>query len=223
MTYARTEHQHFQLTKNLAFFATQKQIFLRSTTLHYDSAIMEDKQFVVRFQVNTAVPAEEDYIGGSHHPQGCESDLDNNFFYMTGLTLYELKRNFPLQGDYHFRCLSEAGDCWIDLTNDQDDLMLQSDNTIELRALDLSRLMQPPRRELTYEEEVLRIEEFEEKRRNRPHCFVPNDTMMAGRAGSEGGDDETAGGSVRKSATDVAKKGIEKASALASKVKGFFR
>jgi|TARA_B110000208_G_C11498078_1_gene332145 hypothetical protein len=174
---------------------------------------MDDSQILVSFTLQTALPAEEMYVGGPHYPQGAENN-DNNIFYMTGQTLYDLKRSFPLQGTYHFRCLSATGDFWIDLVSEQDDLIVQADNTIQLKVLDVTALYCVPTPEMTYKEEVQRIEEIEEARQNRPYCLTPSMNTE---------DERDSTGSVSSQAKQAAKSGMAKASKFASKVKGFFR
>ena len=166
-------------------------------------------QILCRFTLNHAIPDEEQYIGSSPSM----SSEDNNFFYIQGQTLYDLKRTFPIPGDYHFRCLSKNGEYWIDLVTEQDDLIVQDDNSIELKVLDISALNNPPKKELTYEQEITRIQRIERDRLTRPHCLVPD----AGEVESD------TNGSVSSQAKNVAKKGMEKASKTFSKLKGFFK
>ena len=175
---------------------------------------MDEQQYLCRFTLNSALPAEEIYIGGSNNLQNESSD--SNFFYLTGQTLYDLKRSFPLQGNFHFRCLSENGNFWVDLLDERDDLFIQNDNTIDIKVLDIGALNRQPKIELTYEEEVDRIEKIENERIGRPYCIVPNNEDLAY---SSGGNNI----SVSQQAKAVAKKGMQKAANLASKMKGFFR
>ena len=159
------------------------------------------------------------YIGGPHDPQSLEPN-DNNVFYLTGQTLYDLKRAFPLQGTYHFRCLSQDGDCWIDLIHEQDDLIVQENNTIELKVLDLGGLLREPKQERTFEEELERIEQIEKERTSRPYCIVPTSSSTTD---ATAGTTTNSNASVSEQAKNVAKKGMQKAASLANKMKGFFR
>jgi hypothetical protein len=177
---------------------------------------MEDQQIQCRFTLQTALPAEEIYIGGSNNPQQHDDNESMpNIFYLTGQTLYDLKRAFPLQGTYHFRCLSANGDCWIDLIEEQDDLIVQDDNTIDLKVLDLGPLQRAPIVECTYEEEMARIKQIEQEKVSRPYCIVPDNKDTTA--------EDANNVSVKTQAQQVAKAGMQKAANLANKMKGFFR
>ena len=186
---------------------------------------------------NLAAPLDDDEVDG--HP--------NAFFLAAAApTRADLRRVFPLDGEFHFRCLTRARDAWIDLTDDDDVLVLQGDGSCVIKALDLGPLLEEEdsgdnndddawEEHFDMEAEYARIDAVAASYAERPPCPAV-DTIPRGNGNGNGhsngngngnGNGSGRGAAAAEKAKDVAKaatKSVKQAASSAKRMlKGFFK
>ncbi len=187
---------------------------------------------------NLAPPLDDDEGGdggGGGHP--------NAFFVAAAAapTRADLRRAFPLGGAFHFRCLTRARDAWVDLTDDDDALVLQGDGSCVVKALDLGPLLDAAAAEeekgddglegeqFDMEAEYARIDAVAASYAERPPCPAVDTIPRSGGGGNGNGDGGGGrrGAAAAEKAKDVAKaatKSVKQAASSAKRMlKGFFK
>ena len=173
---------------------------------------------LVRFQLQTALPTSQVFIGDC---QGDPSGTEDVFYLERKAekpTLAHLRHAFPIEGNFHFRCLSRKGGSWIDMVHEDSALVLQDDQTCTVKALDLTALnveegqsaSGEEDQDALYENELVRLEEVGAEYEQRPKCSSIDKIPPPEAKGGGIGADST----VR----DVAKAGIESAKNIGKKL-----